>query len=601
VPHGPPDPSASSGEEQGAPRAWAREDLVRALTEALASEGHLLAAGEQHIARSWLALPLPAASLYARLHGRRGAVFRLDELRYAEVPDVAAAADELVRAGFAWHGAQLLPARLLATTLTVVELRAACRQLGRATGGRREELRERLADPAARAALVRPSLLLRHEGLFARLARLFLGSRDGDLTRLLLARLEVVRYPAYAPTGGLGLFVDRRDLLAWEEGLARDAALGVLPAAEAQQALLAGRAEDLERVEGSPAPPPWRARSSARRLAAARVAWAGRELERLGEPALAVETYARLLAAGGVEPGELVQRQALALAALGRGAEGAALCQAWVDQVSPSSRVAVARTGRRLARASGTGWAPPPPLCSPRTRSLELALAATGGARPTWHSPDGPLPLEAALVSQLAQAGRVAIHAEGLLWRTLFGLLFAEALFAPVPGMLPTPLRTRPLDLGEEGFVPRRQALVDGILAALRAGEAPDRLAVAWAAREGEAIAGVAWRAFPLPLLQQVAHDLGGPALAAVLHTVAWDWRAAPRGLPDLVVLAGPALRLDHSRPARLPAHVLLAEVKGPGDQLRDAQHAWLDRLLSHGVPTELWRIRPLPASPDQG
>ena len=582
-------------------RSWAREDLTRALTEALAAEGHLLSAGERVVLHTFLDLPEAAASLYARLHSRNGALFRIDGLSYADVRDVAAAAETLVDEGFAWSGERSLPARRLATTLTVPELRAASRALGRSPQGRRAELLARLADPAARPVVVRPTLLLRHEGLFRRMARLFLGRRDGDLSRLLLERMEVVRYPAYTPTGGLGLFEDRRSLLAWEAALARDATLAGLPAAQARGALVSGLEAELAAVEALPPPPPWRARLSARRLAAARAAAGARELERLERHSEANAAYERLLAAVVVAPGDLVQRRALTLAALDRPAEGAALCQHWLDRVAPAAKVGVARTGRRLARIAGSGWAPPPPLTTPRTRSLSLPLASSTGTRPAWRSPDGPQPLEAALVSTLAGLGRTAVHAEGLLWRTLFGLLFADVLFAPVPGMLPTPLRSRPLDLGEEGFVPRRQSLVDAILAALRAGEAPDRLAHAWSSRAGEAIAGIAWTRFPLPLLQQVAHDLGGRALAAVLEAVAWDWRAAPRGLPDLVILAGPALRLDHALPSRLPAHALLAEVKGPGDHLRDAQRVWLDRLLSYDVPTELWKVRALPAQPRDG
>ncbi len=163
--------------------------------------------------------------------------------------------------------------------------------------------------------------------------------------------------------------------------------------------------------------------------------------------------------------------------------------------------------------------------------------------------------------------------------------------------MLPSALRSAPLDLGSPGFASRRQAWIQPVLQGLREGEACERLAAVWQAREGEAIAGVAWGRYPLELLQTVATDLGGAALASVLGLIAADWRQAPRGLPDLVILAGPELRLPDAFPSRLPPTALLAELKGPGDQLRDSQRLWLDRLLAAGVPAELWQVQAAPTS----
>ena len=68
-------------------------------------------------------------------------------------------------------------------------------------------------------------------------------------------------------------------------------------------------------------------------------------------------------------------------------------------------------------------------------------------------------------------------------------------------------------------------------------------------------------------------------------------WRAR-RGLPDLLILPGPEVRLCQAEPADLGSGLLLAEVKGPGDQVRDAQAAWFDALLTAGAPVELWKIR---------
>ncbi|MCB9778124.1 MAG: VRR-NUC domain-containing protein [Alphaproteobacteria bacterium] len=583
-----------------APVAWALADLRRAVEVAVAREGILLSAGELHITRAFLALPEPAAALYARLHGRKGHVFRLDGLTYDEVPDIAIAATALVDAGFAWRGERLLPPRALATALTVAELKAVCRQLGARTSGRRDELLARVDRPDAAPLLRRPLLLLRHDALFLRVARLFLGRAHADLSRLVVERLELVRWPTYTPTGGPGLFSRRSHLRAWEDGLAVDAALWAMSDADQGSGLLARLPDDLRRVERDPLPPPWRARLSARRLASARCQQAARILERQGATEQAIAVYERLLAAGLSRPGNVLQRLAIARGVAGRPGDGARLCQQHVSvRADPSGavlpaeeRIALERTGRRLARQAGLGWAPSPPLRPPAERSIDLPLASTSGARPTWERPGGPMLLEPAVVDLLAELGRTALHAEGGLWRTLFGLLFAEVLFLPVPGMLPTPLRTGPLDLGRPGFVARRQDAIDAVLEGVRRGEGPARLAQAWTEREGQAIAGVDWSWPGRHRLERVLDDLGGPGAAAILACIADDWRDAPRGLPDLVVLSGPAARLPDSFPSRLSSDALLVELKGPGDQLRDAQRVWLDRLVRSGLRAELWRVR---------
>jgi hypothetical protein len=63
------------------------------------------------------------------------------------------------------------------------------------------------------------------------------------------------------------------------------------------------------------------------------------------------------------------------------------------------------------------------------------------------------------------------------------------------------------------------------------------------------------------------------------------------------VVLPGPEARLPDAHPARLPAGLVLAEVKGTGDVLRDEQLVWQDRLLRAGVAVEVWSVAPHPGS----
>jgi Fanconi-associated nuclease 1 len=61
----------------------------------------------------------------------------------------------------------------------------------------------------------------------------------------------------------------------------------------------------------------------------------------------------------------------------------------------------------------------------------------------------------------------VRFHSEGSIISTLFGLLFWDILFAPIPGAFETPYQSAPLDLFHDSFVSARQNLIDTRLAEL--------------------------------------------------------------------------------------------------------------------------------------
>ncbi len=189
---------------------------------------------------------------------------------------------------------------------------------------------------------------------------------------------------------------------------------------------------------------------------------------------------------------------------------------------------------------------------------------------------------------------RTVLSAENLLWTTLFGLLLRDLVWLPVAGMLPRRHLSGPLDLGTPAFAQHRAEPLAERLAALQAGEGTRLLDEAWAHR-GERLRGVAWDAWSREDLVRCLEGVGGPALAEILGRLAAEGWAAAVGLPDLVVLPGPATRLPESYPSRLDEGLVLVEVKGPTDTVRDAQAVWFDRLLAAGAPVAVWRVAPLP------
>jgi hypothetical protein len=79
--------------------------------------------------------------------------------------------------------------------------------------------------------------------------------------------------------------------------------------------------------------------------------------------------------------------------------------------------------------------------------------------------------------------------------------------------------------------------------------------------------------------------------LAAVLETLLHHGPHATAGLPDLIVWPGPAIGIAGAYPHKLGPGLVLAEVKGPGDAVRDEQLVWHDRLMRAGAAVELWHV----------
>jgi hypothetical protein len=149
-----------------------------------------------------------------------------------------------------------------------------------------------------------------------------------------------------------------------------------------------------------------------------------------------------------------------------------------------------------------------------------------------------------------------------------------------------------PLDLWTPAFAARRPQVRQAI-AEVRAGDAVRLVATADALWRGTRLSGASWSLSP-ELLAEVAGALPPEALAMALERLA-DQGDAARGLPDLVVLPGPETRIPNCFPSRIPPGLLLAEVKGPGDQLRAEQRVWADRLLAAGAHVEWWFVAPPP------
>lgn len=549
---------------------FAVEDLRTLIALGLARAGDLLTAGERLIVRRMAALDGDAARLYARLSARRGTVFAVDRLELVD-GDVAGAVEHLLERELL---CAFVPWPQRTEVLTVEELKAECRKHGLKVGGRRAQLLGRLA--GYRAGRGRQVVRLPHSGLLRRLLRFAQGRLHPDRSQWVLERMGRVRWPEYARTVGAAVLPTRRDMRRWEELLDRPLGLD-----EAMAAL-----EDPTRIW-----PPGRL-DPRRRLRRA-VADSARELERQDELAAAERLYRRLgdrfgVVSVAVRLARVVERQ-------GRGLESVELLRSARQRATAAERLAIDRAGKRVARSHRRSWAPSAPLQHARDRRLALVSDPSSEGRPTWG---GGATIEHAVAEVLRRAGREVLSAEGPLFKTLFALCFADLYFLPVPGQLPAPFLSGPLDLGTPQFRRRRRAAVQSRLAKIAGGQAGEVVGHAAEAWWNVRLRGARWDLWSPSQLAALAHGMQATALAALLEQLLERGLGAAAGLPDLVVLPGHAVRLEGAHPSKLREGLSLIEVKGPSDSLRDEQRAWHDRLLRAGASVEIWKIQKAAKAP---
>lgn len=546
------------------PGDLALDDLHRVLRGALSTASHLLTAGERVIVRRLLALEGPPGRLWVRLAARRSASFRQDSISLSDVPDVEEALLELAEHDLVHRS---LPWSRVLALLRVPELKALCRQRGHPVGGRREALVERLLPEPGPAPIA--CWRLSGRTLVRRLERVWFQSGWRDRGTLLLERIGQVQWVDYPLSAPQRAFERRTQWRAFEASL---------HPAEPQR--------HLQALQHSTARGPAHRGLDARRYHERHLAEALRELERAGEHAEAAQGYAALLACEPRRPGEHALRLAQCLDKLERPAEGAAVCVKWRARARPEHAASLERSGRRLAKKAKGHWRPARPLLKAPERTLQLPAGPKQRSRPTWGEP--PLPIERAVLRHCGP--RLGEFAENGLWTTIFGLVCFDLLWLPIPGMLPVPGMDGPLDLGTAAFVRQRAAPFAERLEQLRQGLGAEILARHHAQWGGAQVRGV--HAFPLETLLAVT-EACGPALAAVVERLGKEGWSAARGLPDLVFLPGEHGVVPDLVPSRLPEGLLLVEVKGPTDALRDAQRVWHDHLLRAGLAVEIWKVSP--------
>jgi len=180
----------------------------------------------------------------------------------------------------------------------------------------------------------------------------------------------------------------------------------------------------------------------------------------------------------------------------------------------------------------------------------------------------------------MTERGRPGFIAENHFWSALFGLVFWDVMFLPVPRAFGHPFQDRPTDLFSAEFRPAREAQVVARLAALATEpDWRDRVLDVYRRKAGIANAMIAWETVPLPWLERALAVLPAAHVAAILDRLSWNPGGFRTGFPDLFLFVPES-----------PGY-LLAEVKSPNDRLQNNQKNWMRFFERHGIPFRLLQV----------
>ncbi|MCP3957659.1 MAG: VRR-NUC domain-containing protein [bacterium] len=534
------------------------ELLLKTVTERYRD---LLLDEELGFCRDFDGLSVAAKRLYVRLISRKGPHFRRDRLVYDEISSLEAATVDLEAAGFVDRAPEVDPEKLLPLLLRaeLAEAAVALAPDSVPPAARKDELMRVLAGSVDSGGLRRAIdkridvVRVRHLEQVVVFRLLFFGNLSQDWTELVLRDLGVVRYENYELRSDLRLFPTRRAL---DDSLLmrgyRNTVSGCLAAGEIERALeLAG--EVLAGID--------RWHPSVRRLVDHVLNEAGRFLERRGDDSKALAFYEQATAPPARE------RRARVLARRGSIAEALALCEEIRSAPRDETEVAFARAfTHRLRRMRGE---PLRPRKRRRRPFVQLAVRRRDGE-----------PIERLALETLEADGRRGFFSENWLWKSLFGLAFWDVVFAAVEGAFQHPFQLGPLDLDSPDFRAVRAEAIDRRMHELRAERRPGPwLMEVYEAKQGVANRLVTWHEGSRDYLELALSCLAGEQLATVCDRLSRDLKRYRRGFPDLFLLRDDEPGFE------------LYEVKGPGDQLRPEQKAWIDYLNDSGIPASILQV----------
>ncbi|GAC1315747.1 MAG: nuclease Fan1 [Collimonas sp.] len=544
-------------------RFYYLDNFVTVVESIRARYRHLLNSEEQTFVDGFGSLPQSSAALMVRMVMRKGELFRLGKLRYDEIGCTEHAAAPLAQAG--WISQQpLVDIDQLFRVLTKAEIAAAFPLLRHGKVTRKSEqlafLRE-VGDAGNDTARMRSlaewwpdagdSLLQLSRPVAAlcdRLRLMFFGNLYQDWSEFVLSELGIFKYEQFDLSAATQGFNSRQDL---DDYLHLHACRERFLNGEAPHAVVAD-------IAANPYPNPWLEERRSKLLFQI-----AQHHERNGELSQALRLYA-----DSSRPGARL-RAIRVLERCGQLAVAFELAQqAELQAESEAEQQQLLRVMPRLRRALGYPKLP---------KSSAVSIIRHEIALPR---PDPGMSVESALSQHLASANAPALYVENALINSLFGLLFWDAVFAPVPGAFFHPFQSGPADLHSADFRTRRARQFEDGFALLHNGGYREVILQNFRIKENIQSPFVFWGVIDDDLLTIALDCLPPLHLEKCFERILQDIKSNRSGLPDLIQFWPAEKRYQ------------MIEVKGPGDRLQDNQIRWLDYFASHEIPVAVYYVQ---------
>ncbi len=181
---------------------------------------------------------------------------------------------------------------------------------------------------------------------------------------------------------------------------------------------------------------------------------------------------------------------------------------------------------------------------------------------------------------QQQQSGNQCFYLENNLFNGVLGLLFWEAIFAPLPGAFFNPFQHRPSDFYAHDFCQRRGQKIKQVWTSISSND--DIKAIVferWDQKHGRMNPLVNWQSLNLKLIELALERIDHRHWRAIFTRILLDLRHNRAGFPDLIFFPS-------------DGGYRLIEVKGPGDSLQKNQARWMQYFNQQQIPHCLARVK---------
>ncbi len=492
-------------------------------------------------------LSIEARYLYVRLISRKGPVFRSDKLSYAEIASIQDSAGELQEAGFLLIDPEVALEDLGRLLLKSELLQLFPHELTDHSKKRKPELLEILQEALGAGSLniELPFAIYKpqKQEVIEVFRLLFFGNLWQDFTEFVLQDLGLTRYERYVIRPEDSIFRNRNSI----EWYIMIHAMSELVYQIQEEQAYHRYADILEDLPG-PLDQPRLERHRSRLINTM-----ARDYERIGEYSLALN----LFESSSEVPAR--ERRLRMLTKLGKVEEARKLCKQMLKRPMDEEESEVA--GRFQLKLEG----------EKAKRHLDSEFQHRRIDLPEHEQ------VEMAVLEHLSSATHKVYYVENALMLGLFGLVFWDVVFMPLPGAFFNHFQSGPADLFTPAFYPQRESEFKQRFREFENSSDPGAaLLETYLDKVGISNHLVHWSILSEELVTLACDHIPGSHLRSIFQRLCFDLRNNRSGFPDLIMF-------DTEN-----GSYRMIEVKGPGDRLQSNQKRWLRHFESQIIPYEV-------------